>query len=259
MQVGGTAEAGVSVFDRLNRSMESVSDEVGKILLPYMKDFADFLMRDVVPNVKSFLDDLSNPKSEAGKTFKMIKDAVMDAYNGVKDFFALFGGGDAMKGFGVVASNLVKMLPALIALKGIMMLASSGKAIASLVTAMSIIAGKTPPAVPPAAVFNPATAIVASQVGTYVAASAAQEITNRDAAKTGATFDIVSATFTGTMAMPRWSHANKNDILGLKGDRPTTINIYNSAVDPKASVDALMKYVKTNGSLPSQLFWNARG
>ena len=147
----------------------------------------------------------------------------------------------------------------MIALKGIMMLASSGKAIASLVTAMSIIAGKTPPAVPPAAVFNPATAIVASQVGTYVAASAAQEITNRDAAKTGATFDIVSATFTGTMAMPRWSHANKNDILGLKGDRPTTINIYNSAVDPKASVDALMKYVKTNGSLPSQLFWNARG
>jgi ribosomal protein L12E/L44/L45/RPP1/RPP2 len=257
-QVGGTAEAGVSVFEKMNRSMESVSDEVGKILLPYMKDFANFLLKDVVPNVKSFLQDLSNPDTEAGKTFVQIKDAVTSAYNGVRDFFALFGNGDAMKGFANIVTSLVQALPALLALKGIMMLASGGKAIANLVTAMSIIAGKTAPPVPPAAVFNPATAIVASQVGTYVAASAAQDITNKEAVKKGVTFDIVSATFTGSMALPRPLNPQPGDLLGLRGNRPTTVNINVTKADPKATVDALSAYLKQNGSLPSQLFWNAR-
>jgi hypothetical protein len=260
-QVGGTAEAGASVFDRMKLSMDSVSDELGGILLPYMKDFADFLMKDVVPNVKSFLQDVSNPDTEAGKTFLQIKDAVEQTYNGVRDFFALFGDGDAMKGFGNVATALVKALPALLALKGIMTLAAGGKAIASLVTAMSIIAGKsvTPTGVPPvAAVFNPTTAIVASQVGTYVAASAAQDITNKAAANKGVTFDIVSATFTGSMALPRPLNPQPGDLLGLRGNQPTTVNINVTKADPKATVDALSAYLKKNGSLPAQLFWNAR-
>jgi hypothetical protein len=261
-QVGGTAEAGASVFDRMKLSMDSVSDELGGILLPYMKDFADFLMKDVVPNVKSFLQDVSNPDTEAGKTFLQIKDAVEQTYNGVRDFFALFGDGDAMKGFGNVATALVKALPALLALKGIMTLAAGGKAIASLVTAMSIIAGKsvTPTGVPPvAAVFNPTTAIAASQVATYVAASAAQDITNKAAANKGVTFDIVSATFTGSMALPRPLNPQPGDLLGLRGNQPTTVNINVTKADPKATVDALSAYLKKNGSLPSQLFWNARG
>jgi hypothetical protein len=59
------------------------------------------------------------------------------------------------------------------------------------------------------------------------------------------------------MAIPRATGGNtfKEAFLGKPA---TTVNIYNTAVDPKASVDALMKYVKTNGSLPNQLFWNAR-
>jgi hypothetical protein len=255
-QVGGTAEAGASVFDRMKLSMDSVSDEVGKILLPYMKDFADFLMKDVVPNVKSFLEDLSNPKSEAGKTFLMIKDAVEQTYNGVKDFFALFGNGDAMKGFGVVASQLVQALPALLALKGIMMLASGGKAIASLVTAMSIIAGKsvTPtPVAPAAAAFNPITAIaVGSQAATLAASTNAQAGINAQAGKTGQTFNIVGSTFTGTMALPRATGAtNFRDAFLGKPVTNVTINV--QGADPKATVDALGKYVKQNGSLPFNL------
>jgi hypothetical protein len=259
-QVGGTAEAGVSVFDRLNRSMESVSDEVGKILLPYMKDFADFLMKDVVPNVKSFLTDLSNPDSQAGKTFLQIKTAVEETYNGVKDFFALFGDGDAMKGFGNVATQLVKALPALLALKGILMLASAGKTIASLVTAMSIIAGKsvTPTAVPPVAAINPITAIaVGSQAATLAASTNAQAGINAQAGKTGQTFNIVGSTFTGTMAIPRATGATnfKDAFLGKPAPN-VTINV--TKADPKATVDALSAYLKKNGSLPSTLFWNAR-
>jgi hypothetical protein len=252
-QVGGTAEAGASVFDRMKLSMDSVSDELGGILLPYMKDFADFLMKDVVPNVKSFLQDVSNPDTEAGKTFLQIKTAVEQTYNGVKDFFALFGDGDAMKGFGNVATQLVKALPALLALKGIMMLASGGKAIASLVTAMSIIAGKsvTPTGVPPVAgAINPITAIaVGSTAATLAASTLAQEGINAQAGKTGQTFNIVGSTFTGTMALPRATGAtNFRDAFLGKPANNVTINV--QGADPKATVDALGKYLKQNGSLP---------
>jgi hypothetical protein len=251
-QVGGTAEAGASVFDRMKLSMDSVSDELGGILLPYMKDFADFLMKDVVPNVKSFLQDVSNPDTEAGKTFLQIKKAVEDTYNGVKDFFALFGDGDAMKGFGNVATELVKALPALLALKGIMTLAAGGKAIASLVTAMSIIAGKsvTPTGVPPVAAINPITAIaVGSQAATLAASTIAEQGINAQAGKTGQTFNIVGSTFTGTMALPRATGAtNFRDAFLGKPANNVTINV--QGADPKATVDALGKYLKQNGSLP---------
>jgi hypothetical protein len=251
-QVGGTAEAGASVFDRMKLSMDSVSDELGSILLPYMKDFADFLMKDVIPNVKSFLQDVSNPDTEAGKTFLQIKDAVEQTYNGVRDFFALFGDGDAMKGFGNVATELVKALPALLALKGIMMLASGGKAIASLVTAMSIIAGKsvTPTAVPPVAAINPITAIaVGSQAATLAASTNAQAGINAQAGKTGQTFNIVGSTFTGTMAIPRATGAtNFRDAFLGKPATNVTINV--TKADPKATVDAVASYLKQNGSLP---------
>jgi hypothetical protein len=249
-QVGGTAEAGASVFDRMKLSMDSVSDEVGKILLPYMKDFADFLMKDVVPNVKSFLEDVSNPDTQAGQTFLQIKTAVEQTYNGVKDFFALFGNGDAMKGFGNVASQLVQALPALLALKGIMMLASAGKAIQSLVTAMTLIQGK-------------------SAVGDIVAGGGKKG--GPKFLGTGALLGLgmVLSTSGDTMQRPPRDLSNFNPKTGgpLSGVPLTpsfilpkgagavtnnvTINV--QGADPKATVDALGKYVKQNGSLPFNL------
>jgi hypothetical protein len=59
----------------------------------------------------------------------------------VKQFFALFGNGDAMKGFANIASSLVQALPALLALKGIMFLAAAGKSVRSLVLALTAIRG----------------------------------------------------------------------------------------------------------------------
>jgi hypothetical protein len=258
--VKGAAQEQADPFARMNVAFGELQEKLGAVILPYILDFIDTMMKPggAIDQVGKFLEDVSNPKTEAGQTFIQVKDAISQAVTAVKEFFAFFGDGDAVKGFANIASSLVKALPALIALKGIMMLASGGKAIASLVTAMSIIAGKTAPPVPPAAVFNPATAIVASQVGTYVAASAAQDITNKEAVKKGVTFDIVSATFTGSMALPRPLNPQPGDLLGLRGNRPTTVNINVTKADPKATVDALSAYLKQNGSLPSQLFWNAR-
>jgi ribosomal protein L12E/L44/L45/RPP1/RPP2 len=260
-QVGGTAEAGVSVFDRLNRSMESVSDEVGQILLPYMKDFADFLMKDVVPNVKSFLQDVSNPDTQAGKTFLQIKTAVEQTYNGVRDFFALFGDGDAMKGFGNVATQLVKALPALLALKGIFMLASAGNSIANLAKSIALMtgaraAGDTPiGAVGKNKLVGVAIKAAIPLAVTFASLSAIDEEFS-DPEKRKALAEGVKSKF------PAYNPSmNKGKFVGKDGRDSSgnlVVNIYNTAVDPKAAVDALSKYLKKNGSLPAQLFWNAR-
>ena len=261
----GLAVANADPFMKFNNSMDILKEKLGVIVLPLIISAIDEISKPggLIEVVGKFFEDLANPKTDAYKTFQDIKDAVGQVIESVKTFFGFFGNGDAVKGFANIATSLIQALPALLALKGIMMLASGGKAIASLVTAIQLIKGGTPTGgVPPVAsglATNPfVMGAVASQVGTYYAASAAQDITNKEAVKKGVTFDIVSATFTGSMALPRPLNPQPGDLLGLRGNRPTTVNIYNTAVDPKASVDALMKYVKTNGSLPNQLFWNAR-
>lgn len=255
-QVGGTAEAGASVFDRMKLSMDTVSDSIGEILLPYMKDFTDFLITDVIPNVQSFLKDLSNPDTETGKTFIAIKDAVTDTYNGVKDFFALFGGGDAMKGFGVVASNLIKMLPALLALKGIMMLASAGKAIQSLVTAMTLIQGKAIGGDIIAGNAGKGKGIFSKLVGLPVVGTAAAVISmSGDTMSDGLTNEERQANYNARKAV---SDANLKKFGGKYAGLPqaTTNNSFVINVqggDPKVLVDTLSKYSKQNGGLPFSL------
>jgi hypothetical protein len=253
--VKGAAQEQADPFARMNVAFGELQEKLGAVILPYILDFIDTMMKPggAIDQVGKFLEDVSNPKTEAGQMFLQVKDAVEQTIGAVKTFFGFFGDGDAVKGFANVASSLVQALPALLALKGIMMLASGGKAIASLVTAMSIIAGKsvTPTGVPPVAgAINPITAIaVGSTAATLAASTLAQEGINAQAGKTGQTFNIVGSTFTGTMALPRATGAtNFRDAFLGKPATNVTINV--QGADPKATVDALGKYLKQNGSLP---------
>ena len=121
--------------------MDNLKEKLGAVILPYLVDFIDTMMKPggAIDQVGRFLDDVSNPKTDAGKTFLEIKGAVDSTIQGVKGFFALFGGGDAMEGFKNVASTLVKALPALLALKGILVLAKAGTSIANLAKAVGLI------------------------------------------------------------------------------------------------------------------------
>lgn len=139
--VKGAAQTAADPFARLTVATDSLKEQFGRLLLPSVAKFVDYLTKTVVPAVSKFIDDVANPKTDVGKTFLDIKNAVKSAFGQVKDFFALFGNGDAMKGFGVVASNLVKALPALIALKGILTLASAGKSLVNLVAAIAALKG----------------------------------------------------------------------------------------------------------------------
>jgi hypothetical protein len=107
-------------FDRMQVAVDELKEKFGRLLLPMVIQFVDYMTKTVVPAVSQFLDQVGNPKTDVGKTFMDIKKAVAATFNGVRDFFALFGGGDAMKGFANIAGVIIRLLPALLALKSIM-------------------------------------------------------------------------------------------------------------------------------------------
>jgi len=243
-EVEGTAAQQADPFAKLNVAMDNLKEKLGMVILPIVVDFIDKMMKPggAIDQVGKFLDDVSNPKTEAGKTFLDIKKAVMETIGGVKDFFALFGNGDAMKGFAVLATSLIKMLPALLALKGIMMLASGGKAIASLVTAITLIRGG-----------GNGTNVVGGGgkgtpkllgTGALLGAGMVLSLSGDSAVKAPKVFDPNYNPKTGG---PKTQSQTPSVVINVQG------------ADPKATVDALGKYLKQNGSLPFNLATVGRG
>ena len=249
----GLAVANADPFMKFNNSMDILKEKLGVIVLPLIISAIDEISKPggLIEVVGKFFEDVANPKTDAGKTFLEIKDAVGQVIESVKTFFGYFGNGDAVKGFANIATSLIQALPALLALKGIMMLASGGKAIASLVSAMQLIQGKNAVStVDAVSNVNPLLKVAAaSQVATLAASTVAEQGINAQAAKTGQTFNIVGSTFTGTMALPRTTGAT-NFRDAFLGKPSTVVNINVTKADPKATVDAVSAYLKQNGSLP---------
>jgi hypothetical protein len=199
--------------------------------------------------------------------FLQVKDAVAQTINGVKDFFALFGNGDAMKGFGVVVSQLVSALPALLALKGILMLASATKTIKNLALAIGLIQAKGAVGglggagvAVTSVLISGIEALALTQIAAAVAVGVA------DASVKGALSSkgLKATTSTGVfgargevMSIP--NTGNVNDLFGFKAEAArnaqagSIFNITVANADPKAVVDAIAKYVKANGALPAGL------
>jgi len=284
----GLAKANADPFMRFNNSMDILKEKLGNAVLPLISDFVDEISKPggMIEVVGKFLDDLSNPKTEAGKMFLDIKDAVAQTFQGVKDFFALFGNGDAMKGFGNIASSLVKALPALLALKGILMLASATTTIANLAKAIGLIAlknkggGDTPLVI--SSIATTVAAVLGISVGALLAMIASivailgmsgdtQQQTDKQKASRKqyvkeleqTTKDIaargkVIQNSTGLQLLQNAPSVDGNALFANPGVKPkitnnnVTINV--TSADPKAVVDALGKYVKNNGTLPTNLF-----
>ena len=287
-EVEGAAKQQADPFMKFNNSIDILKEKLGAVVLPLIVDFVTEMTKPggIVETVGKFFEQLSNPKTKPGKMFVDIKNAVKDAFGYVKDFFALFGNGDAMKGFGNVAGALVKMLPALIALKGIMMLANAGKSVANLVKAMSLIAAGN------AAGGGGVTPLSKLTKNGMLSVAVRYAI---PLAVTIATLDVIDAEFSNpknrkklaaagqsivapSKVMPKavngiFVDKNGYDSAGnfvgktvgggassspglltgkTKGDTFTTyITVNSTNADPKAVVDAVSKYVKTNGGVPS--------
>jgi len=278
--VGGAAIQQADPFSKFNNSMDILKEKLGAVILPMITNFVTELTKDggIVDVVGKFLTDMSNPKTDAGKMFVDIQNAAQSAFGYVKDFFALFGNGDAMKGFGNVAGALVKMLPALIALKGIMMLANAGKSIANLVKAMTLIAAGNAaggagregffsklttknkllgvalmwsiPLIFSTEVFDAYDRAFQDPKARKKLADAGQKIVAPSKflpkAQKGIFVDKNGYDSSGNFV-------GRNDAASNKpiNNGPVTVNVYATNADPKGVVDAVSKYVKTNGGVPS--------
>ena len=251
-------------FSKFNNSMEIMKEHLGAAILPLITQFIDTISAPggLIDQVNKFFDDLSNPKTEPGKMFTDIKNAVKDAFGQVKDFFALFGNGDAMKGFGNLVKLLIEALPAFIALKGILALSAAGKPIKYLLAAITAMkagtststdaekslenAGNSP-------IGGTVKLLAATQAAAFFAYKGAQSGINEQLQKNGQRVSLIAAGASGSMAIPT-GRATKGNSLGLF-DNPTTTNVTINvqSADPKAVVDALGKYVKSNGALPKSI------
>jgi hypothetical protein len=273
--VGGAAIQQADPFSKLNNSMDILKEKLGAAILPLIEDFVTEITKPggLVEQVGKFLTDLSNPKTKPGQMFVDIKNAVKDAFGYVKDFFALFGNGDAMEGFKNVATTLIKALPALLALKGILMLASAGKAISNLAQAVGLIQAKSATSAIPAAGAGVASvailsiaAVAATQFAAAVAVGMADASVKAELKKKGMQVTTATSVFSGsggqTMSIP--NTGNTADLFGFykeAGLKPpsTTININVQSADPKAVVDAVVKYQKANGGLPFATGFSSKG
>ncbi len=185
--------------------------------------------------------------------FLQVKDAVEQTVGAVKTFFGFFGDGDAVKGFANVATSLIKMLPALAALKGIFMLASAGKSIANLAKAIGLMTGA-----------NAVEGIVggAGGKGGKGKGGGIPLLGTGALLGVGAVLSLSGDTAGVPRDLSNFDPKTGGPLSGVPKtpsfirQQPTTTNnvtINVQGADPKATVDALGKYVKQNGALPFNL------
>lgn len=68
-QVGGTAAATATGFDRMKVALENVAERLGELLLPYVERFANFVNNSVVPTLMTFADIVGERGIGAGFEF----------------------------------------------------------------------------------------------------------------------------------------------------------------------------------------------
>lgn len=68
-QVGGTAAAGATAFDRMQVAIGNAAEDLGAVLIPFVEKFATFVIEKVVPNVQQFADIIGEKGVGAGIGF----------------------------------------------------------------------------------------------------------------------------------------------------------------------------------------------
>lgn len=257
-EYAGMAEINADPFMKFNNSMDILKEKLGAVVLPLLSDFVDYISKPGGPidQMSAFLDSFQDPNSDASKMFTDIKNAVKDAFGYVKDFFALFGNGSAVEGFKNIAKALVMALPALIALKAIMFLSQTGKSLVNLVAAIVALRGPSAVPVPP---ILPLTAVpIIGTVATVLTMSGDTKVQTPEEQARAA---IMRKGINPDTGKPYRLAAGESGIF-TSGKVPTTqtnnVTINVLSADPKATVDALGKYVKTNGSLPKLILNSGR-
>jgi len=250
-EFSGAALANADPFMRFNNSMDILKEKLGKLVLPLITDFVDNISQPggLVDVVGKFFEAVGNPKTEVGKAFLKLGDAVKIVGDDIVALFALMDPktNDSMTGFANFLNGVTDILrevtDGLTAVGGAMSALFSGDFGRFL------------------DLSNANTGVAAEAVRQNISVQAAVDAINAKTIKTGKGTIFQNSTdytnnviFGGKPTGNVGSGVFKNGqgFSGNTTNNNVTINV--QGADPKAVVDALAKHVKTNGSLPSSLF-----
>lgn len=252
--VSGAAKEQATPFDKFNVAMDNLKEKLGAIVLPLITDFIDKMMQPggAIDQVGQFFDDVANPKTDLGKAFRDMKDAIGLTFENLQALFGLMdssGNNNPTVGF----ANALKVISDTIGT------ITDGLTV-TVATFQKVGAGD----------YNGAMALLTADIG-LGAESVRRNMGVQDTI-TQINMETMARGF-GTIYTDDSSGAN-NVIIGGK---PTgkfgagifangkdfatqtnnNITIQVQSADPKAVVDAVTKYAKTNGGLPF-LFTNGK-
>jgi len=222
-EVSGAAAQQATPFDKMNVAMQNMQIKLGTLILPFLEKIIDFLTKPggVLDQVSKFFDELGNPKTDVGKYFKDNVMPILDLIGTtIGDLVVALGKlfkGDFGKAFIGSLTIVLKTLEAIlwVADQVVQILGEIGSGkIAAKAAKSNKIEGST------------------------LSFTGGKDI---QGGKFKATGDVFS--FGGIGA--------QNQIIPNSGATVNNITINATSADPKATVDAVSKYVKTNGGLPS--------
>jgi hypothetical protein len=248
--VGGVAIQQADPFMKFNNSMDILKEKLGNIILPIIETFVTEITKPggLVDQIGKFLEDVSNPNTEVGTTFKSLTDTVQGLYDAVVSVIKLISDLFNMKSpqNGILGD-----------LQGIFDLV---KAIADTATmasdALDKVTGKEKPkgkdGKPKAEGPNIFYELFIKGVNPALQIGDLYNNLQRQYFPQMANGGIVKPTSGGTLVnVGEAGRAEAIIPLGGKNGLGNTVNVYVQSADPRAVVDAVTKYVKGNGSLPT--------
>jgi hypothetical protein len=220
--VKGAAESGADPFAKFNVAVENLSETFGALLLPYVEQFVTFLTETAIPAVSEFIDDISNPNTDTGKAFKVMKEAIV--------------GKDGKSG---VYGSILLVIDAIGQLFG--SLSSNGNALDGLVKAFEILAVALE-----VILYN-----ISSLINTPISGFA-DRVKNQilGAARIKAILDresLFGTSYNGIAAEGQ-TGLSARITEGITGQRNYIININKANMTPQEIIAAIKKYERETGT-----------
>ena len=248
--VGGAAIQQADPFMKFTNSMDIVKEKLGVLVLPLITDTVAEITKPggLIESVGKFFDDVANPKTDIGQAFGAFGETVVIAGENLKAFFGLMDPkkqGNAMSGFASslewISITLQSVIDGLLVFAGAWDQVTKG----NFGEANALMSARTD--IGAMAIRNKLT--VADQIA----------LINKTTKEKGSGMFITDSQggLAGTKDKVLFGGAKTKlpkapSFIVPKAAGPTTNNVTINVqgADPKATVDALGKYVKQNGSLP---------
>jgi hypothetical protein len=245
----GMAVANADPFMRFNNSMDILKEKLGMLVLPLITDFVDNISKPggLVEQVGAFFEAVGNPKTEVGKAFGQLKESIGSVGKSLAALFTLMDPktNDSMTGFAnfitLLADTITFLTDSVTVLAGSMQALFTGdfKRFYDLSNALVTVGAE-------AVRRNMSTQDVVDAINAETAAKGKGFIYNNAGEVANPNQVISTGKPTGNLGQGVFLNGK-----GFASNQTNHITINVQGADPKATVDAIGKYIRQNGKLPS--------